>query len=119
MFESLKNVWLSLRGMNFYLEVTAAAFVAYFWLRHIMDVDIKKVVWVPFLVSLIGQFAYGLQHTTEIKEPFGFDDVLMAAFMALLQGGLASMVYTMAEKYGWINKLGSLIGKKIEAPNGQ
>jgi hypothetical protein len=116
MLESIKNVWLSLRGMNFYLEVTMAAFVAYFWLRHIMDIDIKKAVWVPFLVSLIGQFAYGLQHAAEIKETFGLDDVLMAAFMALLQGGLASMAYSMAEKYGWIDRLGAMVGKKID-PN--
>ena len=105
-----------MRGMNFYLEVTVAAFVTYFWLRHIMDIDVKKVVWVPFLVSLIGQFAYGLQHATESKQEFGFDDFIMAIFMSLLQGGLASMIYTMAEKNGWIDKLGSLVGKKISSP---
>jgi hypothetical protein len=118
MFESFKNVWMSLRGMNFYLEVTVAAFVAYFWLRHIMEIDVKKAVWVPFLVSLVGQFAYGLQYASNNKQAFGLDDVIMALFMSLLQGGLASMVYTMAEKNGWIDKLGSMVGKKMEGPNG-
>lgn len=115
MLDSIHNVWLTLRGMNFYLEVTLAAFVTYFWLRHIMDIDVKKAVYVPVLVSVLGQFAYGIQGSVEKKEVFGFDDVIMALFMSLLQAGLASMIYTMAEKNGWIDKLGVFFGKKIDS----
>ena len=114
MFESIQNVWLKLRGMNFYVEVTAAAFAAYFFLRYMMEIDVKKAVWVPLGVALLGQFAYGLQDAAAKSQKFGLDDIIMALFMAALQAGLASMIYTMSEKNGWIDKLGAMLGKKID-----
>lgn len=113
--ETAKNIWLTLRGMNIYLEVTVAAFAAYFWIRHMMEVDVKKAVWLPILVCLLGQAAYALQDIATRNDHFGIDDAVMVAFMALFQAGVASMIYSIAEKYGWIDKLGALVGKKIDS----
>jgi hypothetical protein len=114
MLEEIHNVWLTLRGMNIYLEVIAAAFFAYFWLRGVKDINPKVSTWIPFIVSLIGQFAYEIQDNVAKKEAMmNVGDFVMAIFMAFFTGGAASMVYSMADKYGWIDKVGVAVGKKI------
>ncbi len=117
MIEAIKNVWLTLRGMNIYIEVTLAAFLAYFWLRHMMDVDVKKAVWIPVLVCLLGQVAYALQGLAERGGKFGLDDFFMILFMTAFQAGAASMIYTVAEKYGLVDKFGAMLGKKLDGGN--
>lgn len=117
MIESIKNVWLTLRGMNIYLEVTLAAFAAYFWIRHMMEMDVKKAVWLPIIVCILGQAAYALKDIATRNDHFGLDDAVMVLFMALFQAGIASMIYSIAEKYGWIDKLGAMVGKKIDGGN--
>ena len=114
MLEEIKNVWLSLRGMNIYLEVIVGAFFAYFWLRGVKDINPKVATWIPFLVSLVGQFAYEIQdNVARGQRIMNVADFVMAIFMAFFTGGAASMVYSMADKYGWIDKAGVAIGKKI------
>ena len=117
MFDAFKNVWMSLRGMNIYIEVTIAAFLAYFYIRHIMDIDIKKAVWVPVLVSFIGQLAYTLQGLTEGRV-FDKADGVMVLFMTFFQAGMASMIYTVSEKYGFIDKMGRIFGKELDKRGG-
>lgn len=114
MFEALKNVWLQLRGMNIYVEVTFAAFLAYFFIRHMLEVDVKKAVWVPVLVSFLGQLAYTLQALASGHDHFDIADGVMVLFMTLFQAGMASMMYTVAEKYGLIDKIGAILGKKLD-----
>jgi hypothetical protein len=118
MLESIKNVWFTLRGMNIYVEVPVAAFFAYFFIRHMMDMEVKKAVWVPVLVCLIGQLAYTLQALAAGKESFDMADAIMVLFMALFQSGLSSMAYTIAEKNGLIDKLGIILGKKLDEKGG-
>lgn len=116
MLEEIRNVWLSLRGMNIYVEVIAAAFFAYFWLRGVKDINPKIATWIPFIVSLVGQVAYMVQDNLAKHEPaMGTGDGIMALFMAFFTGGAASMVYSMADKYGWIDKIGNAVGKKMDS----
>lgn len=107
MLDSIYKAWVTFRAMHIYLEVTLAAFAAYYWLRHIVEIDIKKVVWVPFFVAWVGQVAFVMQYCNEINELFRLDDLIMTSFMAMLQGGVASMIYTIAEKYKLIDKIGN------------
>lgn len=115
MIEDFKNVFMTLRGMNIYLEVILGAFLAYFWLRGVKDMNPKLATWIPFGVALLGQFAYEIQdNVSKGQAIMNTADFIMALFMAFFTGGAASMVYSMADKYGWIDKVGVAIGKKID-----
>lgn len=116
--QAIENFWMTLRGMNIYLEVTVAAFAAYFWVRHMMNWSLKVSVWIPLLVCFLGQIAYTLQDLSAKNDSLGIDDGFMIIFMSFFQAGMASMFYSVAEKYGLIDKLGMMLGKKIDKIEG-
>jgi peptidoglycan-associated lipoprotein len=60
--------------------------------------------------------AFELKNLTDGK--FGADDFFMVLFMTALQAGLSSMIYTITEKYGYIDKVASAFGKKLDAKIG-
>lgn len=118
MIESIKNVWMMLRGMNIYLEVTIAAFFVYFFVRNMTSMDIKKAVWVPIAVCFLGQLAYTLQALTAGHDSFDLADGIMVVFMSFFQAGMSAMAYSIAEKNGLIDKLGRILGKKLDEKGG-
>ena len=102
--KEFSNIWLTLRAMNFYLEITVSAFGLYFWGR-VSKMDNRIAVLLPIVACLLGQIAYGMQHAAEVKQPFDLDDWIMSLFWTLLQAGISFMAYSIAEKYGIIDKL--------------
>lgn len=116
--EAIKNVWLMFRGMNIYVEVTIAAFFAYFFVRNMTSMDLKKAVWIPTIVCFVGQLAYTLQSIVARNEKLDLTDIIaegvMVVFMSFLQAGVASMAYTIAEKNGLVERLSRAFGKKLD-----
>ncbi len=117
MFASVQNVWITLRGMNIYLEVPIAAFFAYFMIRHMMEIDIMKAIWIPLIVCFLGETAYTLQSINDAHAKFVLEDAFMILFMTAFQSGASYMMYSIAEKYGLIDKFGAMLGKKLDVEN--
>ena len=104
MLDAIVNAWTTLRAMNFYLEITVAAFALYFWGR-VSKLDNRIAVLLPIVACALGQLGFGMQHAQQAKQQFGPDDYVMAAFWTLLQAGLSFMIFTVFEKYGVIDKV--------------
>ena len=111
MLDSIKNVWLTLHAVNLFPEVAGAALAAYFIFRHMMGWDARKAVWIPVGISFISQAAFAW--------PKDAQGIFMCVTMGIFQAGVAMGLYSMADKYGWIDKVGRLVGKKIDEKGGK
>lgn len=108
--ETLKNVYLTLTAIGFYPEVAAAALGAYFIVRQRYDASVKWSIWVPVVISFIGQMAFNW--------PKSMQDIFMAALMCWMQAGIAIGCYSFIDKYGLADRAGRLVQKKIEDNGG-
>ena len=105
--DTFKSIYLNLASMRIYLEVTFAAVACYFLVRQRWDEEGKKAVWVPVVISFIGQLGFGF--------PKDADDWFMAFTMSVVQAGLAVGIYSFVDKYGLADRAGKLVQKKMEA----
>jgi Trk-type K+ transport system membrane component len=67
----------------------------------------QNVLMFSLLISVLGQVA--------LYKPMNSRDVAICVFMAFGQVGVASFIYTFAEKYGLMDRLGKMVQKKMEA----
>lgn len=104
--ETAKNIYLTLKAIGFYPEVALAALGAYFIVRQRYDASAKWAVWVPVVVSFIGQMAFNW--------PDSMQDIFMAMLMCWLQAGVAIGAYSFIDKYGLADRAGKLVQKKME-----
>lgn len=106
MIETFKNVILTLHGFNLYPEVALFCLCAYFIVRQWLKIiDIRYSIYIPIIASFIGEYAF----TPKIADA---QDVVMFFVLSVIQAGVAVGAYSMADKYGLMDKLGGLISRK-------
>jgi hypothetical protein len=106
MFESIKNIWLTLNAIGFFPMVTITGFVLYFLMIQWFLVEKKLSAEFVLAVSFIGQLAFDWPKT--------MPDIVNVIFMSFAQAVAAIGLYSFADKYGLMDKIGKLIGRKIE-----
>lgn len=109
MFESIRNAWTNLEAIGFYPWVSISALGVYFVMRAVMGYDKRKAV--PFVLvgCAIGQLYYAF--------PKDVPGVVGVLFFALLQTVVSIGIYSFAEYFGLIDRLGKLAQKKMEDGN--
>lgn len=108
--ETLKNAWINLEAVGFYPWVSIAALGVYFVMRAIMGYEKGKAVPFVLLGCAIGQLYYAFP-----KDAPGIVGVL---FFALLQTVVSIGIYSFAEYFGLIDRLGKLAQKKMDEKGG-
>lgn len=106
MIQVIVDWFTMMHGLFFYPEVAAGCFFVYFVLRQRWDTEGKWSILVPVPLSFIGMLAFDWPNS-----PQGWS---LAIFMSGLQWALGISFYSFADKYGWMDKFGSRIAKKIE-----
>jgi len=108
MIEKIQNVYSILVAVQLFPMVTLAALGCYFIVRQ-RYADAQKAVWVPVVMSFIGQVAFAW--------PKDIQDVFMSFTMGMVQAGLAIGIYSFLDKYGITDRLGKFVQKKMEDKN--
>lgn len=113
MLESIHTVYGIMKAVQLYPEVMLAAIAAYFIIRQRYDAE-RWSVWVPVVISFIGQLAYAW--------PNDLQGAFMCFTMGWVQAGLAIGGYSFLDKYGITDRIGKIVQKKMDdkgAGNGQ
>lgn len=110
MTEVLTNWYLMLKSIQLFPEVTAACLASYFVVRQRYDSSVKWAVWVPVIVSYIGQMSFAW--------PQHLQGAFQCLTMGLIQAGLAIGAYSFLDKYGITDRFGRLVQKKIDDKTG-
>ena len=106
MLESIKNIWLTLNAIGFFPMVTITGFILYALMVQWFGADKKTSAEFVLLISFIGQLAFDW--------PITMQDGINVIFMGFAQAVASIGLYSFADKYGLMDKIGRLIGKKIE-----
>src|SRR3990172_8769793 len=106
MLESIKNIWLTLNAIGFFRMVTITGFILYALMVQWFGADKKTSAEFVLLISFIGQLAFDW--------PITMQDGINVIFMGFAQAVASIGLYSFADKYGLMDKIGRLIGKKIE-----
>lgn len=107
MIETFKNVLVTLHSLNFFPEVALFALAAYFIVRQwLKAVNPRYAIYIPIIASLLGEYAF----TSELKD---MQDCLMMFVLGVIQAGVAVGIYSMADKYGLMDKVGDAISKRF------
>lgn len=109
MMESIQNVYKILWAINLFPEVMFASLAAYFIVRQRYD-SAKWAVWVPVIISYIGQMAFAW--------PISMQGIFMSLTMGMIQAGMAIGIYSFLDKYGITDRVGKLVQKKIDDNGG-
>jgi hypothetical protein len=109
MSEAIKNVYQMMWAVNLFPEVMLAALAAYFIVRQRYDLA-KWAVWVPVIISFIGQLAFA--------GPVSTQDAFACFTMGWVQAGLAIGAYSFLDKYGIMDRAGRIVQKKMDTEEG-
>lgn len=104
--DTIMNIWNTMRAVNLFPEVIALALGCYFIVKDKMGLDPRKATYVPLALAFIGQLAFSW--------PKDAQDVVMDLTMGLLNSFLAIGLYSFADKFGLLDKLGKRAGKAID-----
>jgi len=110
MIQTILDALTLLHGVYFYPEVASACFLVYFVLRQRWDPEGKWSILVPLPLSLVGMLAFSWPNSKQ-----GW---MLALFMTGMQWALGIAFYSFADKYGWMDRFGSRIAKKIDNGGG-
>lgn len=104
--ETIKNAWINLEAIGFYPWVSIAALGIYFVMRAVMNKEKGQAV--PFVMGgcTLGQLYFAFPKSIEAG--------VGVIFFALLQTVVSIGVYSFAEFFGIIDRLGKLAQKKID-----
>lgn len=107
MIQFIKD-WLEpFHSVYFYPEIAAGCFLIYFVLYQRYPEKIGWLMWIPLPLSFSGSLAFFTWPT----HPQAWNLVI---FWSFVQWGLGIAVYSFADKYGWMDKFGVKVQKKIE-----
>ena len=113
MFEKIVNVINTLHGFNLYPEVALFCLCAYFIVRQWLKIiNIRYSIYIPIIAAFIGEYAF----TPKIED---FQDVVMFIVLSTIQAGFAVGLYSMADKYGVVDKIGGWVGNKFKKQEGE
>lgn len=101
----LLNTWIMLHAVGFYPEITLFALAIYFLVRQWFNIKLRFTIYIPIIVSFIGEFIFVC--------PKNLQDFLINIIWAFVQAGLVTGIYSMADKYNLMDKLGGFIGTKV------
>jgi len=106
MLEQVQNIWLIMKAVNIFPEVILLSLGAYFVAKDKVGMDPSKATYVPMAIAFIGQMAFAWPQNTQA--------VFMDLTMGLVNSFLAIGLYSFADKFGLIDKLGKRAGKTID-----
>lgn len=109
--ETAMSVYNTLRAVQLFPEVMLAALAAYFIIRQRYDNSAKWAVWVPVVISFVGQLSFAW--------PEDAQDIFMGFTMGWVQAGIALGVYSFLDKYGIPDRVGKFVQKKIDDKAGE
>ena len=109
MLEQIQNVWTTMRAVNLFPEVILLSLGAYFVAKDKMGIEASRATYVPLALAFIGQIAFAW--------PKDLQDVFMDLTMGLVNSFLAIGLYSFADKFGLIDKLGKRAGQTIDGGN--
>ena len=113
MLESIKNIWQTLNAVGFFPAVTLTAFGLYFILIQWLKMDKRKAAPWPMIVSFIGQLSLAWPQDRPVVGIV--PDVVNIIYMGIAQAVAAVGIYSFADKYGLMDKLGGILGKKLDS----
>lgn len=106
MMAEITNVWSTMRAVNLFPEVILLSLGCYFIVKDKVGLDPKKATYIPLALAFVGQLAFAW--------PKDLQDVVMDFTMGLLNSFLAIGLYSFADKFGLLDKLGKRAGKVID-----
>lgn len=99
-----------LHGAYFYPEIAIVCFLVYFVLRQRWNPEGTWSILATIPLSLLGELAFSW--------PTSKQGWSLALFMAAAQWGIGTAAYSLADKYGWMDRLGKRIARKIDNSGG-
>jgi len=100
--------WLEpFHSVYFYPEIAAGCFLLYFVLYQKYPDKVKWTVWAALPLSFSGSLAF-------FTWPQGGQAWNLVIFWSTVQWALGISAYSLADKYGWMDKIGSRIAAKAK-----
>lgn len=106
MLQQIKNVWDIMGAVQLFPSIIILGLGLYFVAKDKMGIDPKKAPLVPLVINVIAQFGFAW--------PTGAQDIVMNLSMGLANACISIGIYSAADKYGLMDKLGKRAGKAID-----
>ena len=110
MVERAIQINLMLRQIHIYWEVSLVILALYFLVKCFTRIDARWAVCLAITISMMAQIVYDW--------PKALQDIMQCIIMAIIQCGFSIGLYSMADKYGWPEKISGVVTRSLDRKGG-